>query len=91
MLRIAQTKNTLLDGATIAEQLYTTPKDCEDFFESIEKPTEVVAAPRSTCRSHNVLISFLTQFLYFSRQLYVLVFLLLCAVQLTWNMATPRY
>lgn len=50
MLRIAQTKNTLLDGATIAEQLYTTPKDCEDFFESIEKPTEVVAAPRSTCR-----------------------------------------
>lgn len=50
MLRIAQTKNTLLDGATIAEQLYTTPKDCEEFFESIEKPTEVVAAPRSTCR-----------------------------------------
>ncbi|XP_030569673.1 exosome complex component MTR3 [Drosophila novamexicana] len=48
MLRITQTKNTLLDGATIAEQLYTTPKDCEDFFESIEKPTEVVAAPRST-------------------------------------------
>ncbi|KAH8405306.1 hypothetical protein KR222_004092 [Zaprionus bogoriensis] len=48
MLRVTQTKNTLLDGATIAEQLYTTPKDCEDFFESIEKPTEVIAAPRST-------------------------------------------
>lgn len=74
MLRIAQTKNTLLDGATISEQLYTTPKDCEDFFESIEKPTEVVAAPRSTCRSDKVLISFLTQFFIISRKLYVLVF-----------------
>ncbi|EDV97499.1 exosome complex component MTR3 [Drosophila grimshawi] len=48
MLRITQTKNTLLDGATIAEQLYATPKDCEQFFESIEKPTELVVAPRST-------------------------------------------
>ncbi|EDW19213.1 exosome complex component MTR3 [Drosophila mojavensis] len=48
MLRITQTKNTLLDGATIADQLYATPKDCEDFFESIEKPTQVVPVPRST-------------------------------------------
>ncbi|KAH8307286.1 hypothetical protein KR044_008934 [Drosophila immigrans] len=48
MLRVTQTKNTLLDGANIAPQLYTTPQDCEDFFESIEKPTTVVAAPRPT-------------------------------------------
>ncbi|XP_017841405.2 exosome complex component MTR3 [Drosophila busckii] len=48
MLRVAPIKNTLLDGATITEQLYTTPKDCEDFFESLEKPTEVKATPRST-------------------------------------------
>ncbi|XP_034110072.1 exosome complex component MTR3 [Drosophila albomicans] len=48
MLRVTQTKNTLLDGATIDSQLYTTPQDCEDFFESIEKPTTVVAAPRPT-------------------------------------------
>ncbi|KAL7731522.1 hypothetical protein ACLKA6_011987 [Drosophila palustris] len=48
MLRVTQTKNTLLDGASMAGELYTTPKDCEDFFESIEKPTTVIAAPRST-------------------------------------------
>ncbi|KAH8328550.1 hypothetical protein KR067_010679 [Drosophila pandora] len=37
MLRVTQTKNSLLDGATIADNLYTTPQDCEEFFESLEK------------------------------------------------------
>ncbi|KAH8380128.1 hypothetical protein KR009_009102 [Drosophila setifemur] len=50
MLRVTQTKNSLLDGATIAEELYTTPKDCEDFFESLEKPSKdpLKLAPRNT-------------------------------------------
>ncbi|XP_030372440.1 exosome complex component MTR3 [Scaptodrosophila lebanonensis] len=48
MLRGTQTKNNLLDGGTIAEQLYATPKDCEDIFDSIEKPSALIATPRPT-------------------------------------------
>ncbi|BFF97848.1 exosome complex component MTR3 [Drosophila madeirensis] len=50
MLRVTQTKNTLLDGATIAEDLYTTPKDCEECFDSLELPGKnpTKLCPRST-------------------------------------------
>ncbi|KAH8267770.1 hypothetical protein KR026_005279 [Drosophila bipectinata] len=50
MLRVTQTKNSLLDGATIANNLYTTPKDCEEFFETLDKPSEdpKTFAPRKT-------------------------------------------
>ncbi|XP_017138142.1 exosome complex component MTR3 [Drosophila miranda] len=50
MLRVTQTKNALLDGATIAEDLYTTPKDCEEGFESLELPGKnpKKVNPRST-------------------------------------------
>ncbi|XP_017059546.1 exosome complex component MTR3 [Drosophila ficusphila] len=50
MLRVTQTKNSLLDGATIAEELYTSPKEGEDFFESLEKPAKepTKLEPRNT-------------------------------------------
>ncbi|XP_016997052.2 exosome complex component MTR3 [Drosophila takahashii] len=50
MLRVTQTKNSLLDGASIEEELYTTPQDGEDFFESLEKPAKepTKLEPRNT-------------------------------------------
>ncbi|XP_068148879.1 exosome complex component MTR3 [Drosophila tropicalis] len=48
MLKVTQTKNALLDGATIAEDLYRTPNDFEEFFRNLDKPDEVVAKPRTT-------------------------------------------
>ncbi|KAH8268804.1 hypothetical protein KR018_007580 [Drosophila ironensis] len=38
MLKVTQTKNGLLDGGSLAEDLYATAKDCEEIFESLEKP-----------------------------------------------------
>ncbi|XP_017070611.1 exosome complex component MTR3 [Drosophila eugracilis] len=50
MLKVTQTKNSLLDGAVVADELYTTPQDGKDFFESLDKsakePTKL--APRNT-------------------------------------------
>ncbi|KAH8361673.1 hypothetical protein KR084_012985 [Drosophila pseudotakahashii] len=50
MLRVTQTKNSLLDGASIEEELYTTPQDGEDFFESLDKPAKepTKLEPRNT-------------------------------------------
>jgi len=51
MLAVNQTKNTLLDGASIEEEPYTTPQESEDFFESLDKPSRepTQLAPRNTC------------------------------------------
>ncbi|EDW95261.1 exosome complex component MTR3 [Drosophila yakuba] len=50
MLTVNQTKNTLLDGASIKEEPYTTPQDSEEFFESLDKPAKEPSklAPRNT-------------------------------------------
>ncbi|KAH8239318.1 hypothetical protein KR032_003141 [Drosophila birchii] len=50
MLKVTQVKNNLLDGASIAEELYTTPQDGENFFESLDKPAKepTTLAPRNT-------------------------------------------
>ncbi|XP_017021190.1 exosome complex component MTR3 [Drosophila kikkawai] len=50
MLRVTQVKNSLLDGASIAEELYSTPQDGDNFFESLEKPAKEPEnlAPRNT-------------------------------------------
>jgi len=53
MLRVTQTKNSLLDGASIEEELYTTPQDGKDFFENLDKPAKepTKLEPRNTCWS----------------------------------------
>ncbi|XP_037719662.1 exosome complex component MTR3 [Drosophila subpulchrella] len=50
MLRVTQTKNSLLDGASIEEELYTTPQDGKDFFENLDKPAKepTKLEPRNT-------------------------------------------
>ncbi|EDV52428.1 exosome complex component MTR3 [Drosophila erecta] len=50
MLTVNQTKNALLDGASIEEEPYTSPQDSDEFFESLDKPAKepTKLEPRNT-------------------------------------------